>query len=164
MATAYSTCSGGRKPIYWSERVVRCAWACGGQLKSCLFHKRAPFGVCGWLASPKYSPDLWGQPGRVPALYVRDEVWVFSSWGAYVTGMLLVATPVMLRRGPHLGELSGGNRIGRSQRWCHVYRRGLWLGLPCAAPCFWYKLRPFGGSARALRRLGLGLLPGWFCQ
>ena len=29
------------------------------------------FGVCGLLALPKYSPDLWGRPCRLSALFAR---------------------------------------------------------------------------------------------
>ena len=42
-------------------------------------HERAPFGVCGWLALPNYSPDLWGQPCWLSALHARESAWVSSS-------------------------------------------------------------------------------------
>lgn len=32
------------------------------------YHERAPYGVCGLLASPKHSPDAWGQSCKLSAL------------------------------------------------------------------------------------------------
>ena len=37
-------------------------------------HERAPFGVCGLLALPIDSPDLWGRPCRLSALARRVGV------------------------------------------------------------------------------------------
>ena len=107
------SCTGRLTPI-WRSIVLDFAPAtCGWRLKSHWFSSVGTiWGL--WIAGiAKYSPDLRGQPCRVSVPCVRDDAWVFSSWGAYVAGLLSAETLVLHRRGPHLGELSGGNWIGR---------------------------------------------------
>jgi hypothetical protein len=81
------------------------------------------------MALPTISPALWGPSCRLSALRVCEAAWAFSSWGVHAAGLLLAATPVRLRGGPRLGELSGGKWIGclpRSRPGCFRSRR---LGL-----------------------------------
>lgn len=121
-----AACSGRFYAYMLKQRLVRFAWSRGGQLKSCLFSTSGQNlgSVDGWLCQKSYKslgmpmPDFRASACDqvVTGLLLLSGVWD----GPFLGGLLLMR----LRSGPQLGELSGGNWIGRPQRQCLVHLRG----------------------------------------
>ena len=155
----------GSMPICWSSAL--CAspdLVVGNRSPACFQLAGTIWGL--WMVGfAKNLTNLWGCPCQISAHQrVIRQLRVFSSWGAYGTG-LFSAVHCWWGSAP---DRTLGNSVGAIES---VARS---VGVLCTFAAKDWSLasagylpstfRPFWGCTRALRRLGRGLLPGWFCQ
>jgi len=156
------SCRGGLRPIYWSSAsVLRLYLQSTSEVLPISMSGRHLGSVDGWLCQ----------------IFTRS---LGTAAFNYRASCVRLGVGFLLLRSVCCGLVTGGNagRVSlRTASWGTQWGQMNWLPAATGALCTveagdWGcfgdllpdTLRPFGGMAFALRRFGVGLLSGWFCQ